>query len=222
MSISRERLVDRRVREWLKDRHATKKEEVQEGRVCTVTGEFGSMGDKVGTEVARRLDFKLYDREVVELVAQRAHTEPSLVEAVEQREHGYLAEVLDDLVGNAEMRDSDYAHRLAEVVALVGAMGKAVILGRGANVLLGPSRALRVRCVARRDIRGVRVSEKLRVNLEQALELLDREDQRRVEWTRTIVSSEWKDPQNYDLVLNTSNLTIDQAASAVVAVFRAG
>jgi cytidylate kinase len=153
------------------------------------------------------------------MIAERAQVEPSLVRSVEEREHTYLREVFDELVGNVQLEDTEYARRLTEVLGIVSSNGEAVVLGRGANVLLGPKRALRVYLTAPREKRLQRVAEVLKLGAEDAERQMKEEDDRRKLWVQSIVGANIRDPANYDMVISTGNVTPEQAADAVVAAF---
>ncbi len=219
MSVSREILVDRRFKEWEARRKRKAILPKKQSRIVTLTGQYGSMGDTVAQRVAEKLGYTLYDRKLIQMIAERAQVEPGLVRSVEEREHTYLSEVFDELVGNVQLEDTVYARRLTEVVGLVSANGEAVILGRGANVLLGPKRALRVYLTAPLDMRLQRVAQVLKLGAEDADRQMRQEDERRQNWVRSMVGADIRDPANYDMVISTAGITPEQAANAVVAAF---
>ena len=190
-------------------------------RSVTITGEFGALGDPVAVEVSKRLGHTLYDRQVVEMISQKAHVEPTIVEEMEHHQRSYLQSIFDDVVHTVAMEPSSYCRRLHQVVGLIGSQGSAVILGRGANVILGPKRALRVRCVAPPELRVTRLAERLGVDPHQATRMAAEEDERRFRWVRKTVGGDIRDPTLYDLVLNTAFMTPTQCAAAVVAAYHA-
>ena len=227
MSLSREQLVDRQVSDWVTRQRLRRAAEQERSeptsptRTVTVTGEFGAMGDPVASEVAQRLGYTLYDRQVIEMISQRAHMDATIVEEAEQHQRSYIQSLFDDGVHAEAMEPASYCRRLHEVVGLIGAQGTAVILGRGANVILGPKRALRVRCVAPAELRVARLAERLGLDPHQARRMAAEEDERRIRWVRQSVGGDIRDPTRYDLVLNTAFMTPSQCAAAVVAAYHA-
>jgi cytidylate kinase len=219
MAVSREILVDRRFKEWEARRNRKAKLPTKQKRIITLTGRFGAMGDTVAARVAEILDYTLYDRKLISMIAERAQVDPSLVRSVEEREHTYLREVFDELVGNVELGDTEYAKRLAEVIGLVSANGDAVVLGRGANYLLGPKRALRVYLTAPRDRRLARIADGLKLGAEDADRTMQEEDERRQHWVQSMVGANIRDPAGYDMVICTGTISPEQAAQAIVAAF---
>lgn len=82
--------------------------------VITVSRQRGSMGSYVALEVARKLDLRYLDREIIQSVAQEAGVETEAVEDIEQRA-GRLARVLNLLgarpklpaVASASLREQE-------------------------------------------------------------------------------------------------------------------
>lgn len=225
VSLSKELIVDRQIKEWLTRRKANKAIKAIKAmpipkRVITMTGEYGANGNEIGEIVAEALGYTLYDRQIVHQVAERAQVDDALVERFERSEHTFLQEVFDELMSNRRLEDTEYARRLTEVIALVGSQGDAVILGRAANILLGPTRALRVRCVAPRALRTVRIAQRLGLTRAEADRETEREDARRVQWVRDMVGQDPRHSANYDLVLSTEILSNEHAASVIVKAFR--
>ncbi len=219
MTVSREVLVDRRFKEWEARRNRKAKLPAKQKRIITLTGRFGAMGDTVAARVAEILGYTLYDRKLISMIADRAQVDPSLVQSVEKREHTYLREVFDELVGNVELGDTEYAKRLTEVIGLVSANGDAVVLGRGANYLLGPKRAMRVYLTAPRDRRLERIAEVLKLGAEDAVRTMHEEDERRQHWVQSMVGANIRDPAGYDMVICTGTISPEQAARAIVEAF---
>jgi cytidylate kinase len=226
MSMSKELLVERQVKEWLA-RQRARKAAMQSApvvtvpRVVTVTGETGALGDSVAADVARRLGYKLYDRQVIEMIGQRAHLDPSIVEAVEDTERSYVQALFDDVVHAVTMEDAAYGRRLVEVIGTLASQGNAVILGRGANVILGASRALRIRCIAPADVRVARLAERNESTPAVARRHAAAEDERRTRWIRKMVGGDIRDPTLYDMVVNTADMTVAQVSAAIVAAYHA-
>ena len=95
-------------------------------------------------------------------------------------------------------------------------------MGLGSNFLLrGLSHVLRVLTVAPVTIRVERVMEKGihdrpgALDRDTATELVRRSDRERGGYIRYMHNADWADVHGYDLVLNTANLSVDQAAQYV-------
>jgi cytidylate kinase len=78
-----------------------------------------------------------------------------------------------------------------------------VIIGRGANLILGPERAFRVRIIGSPRKCAERVAERDNISQEKALQLVHDVDQERAEYIQKLYDTDIDDPLSYDLVLNS-------------------
>ncbi len=222
MTRSRDTIVERQVREWIARRRARAGHRLAEEAkpVVTITGEYGSLADSVGEALAERLGWTLYDRELVTLIAERASVARSRVEAAEAGDRTYLGDLLDLMLSSDTMSSADYLTSLTDVVEYIASEGQAVILGRAANVVLGPERALRVRCVAPLPLRVRRLAHHRDIPIEEAAREVERTDARRTRMVKALFGVDPRDPIGYDLVLSTERLGVPQAVAVVEAALR--
>ena len=92
------------------------------------------------------------------------------------------------------------------------------MVGRGANFILPPETRFRLRVVADRAFRAQQVAQQFAISEEDALRRIDQTDANRRAFIRKYFHADIADPLNYDMVLNTGVLNIEQAADAVCAV----
>ena len=139
MSWSKEALVERQVKEWQARREARRNRDKLRTfhRVITITGEYGALSHRVGEVVAQQLGFRFYDREIIQMISEKAKVDSYLVEQVETDRQSYLQEIFENLLGNRTINDSGYLRRLTEVIGAIGHEGSSVVIGRAANVILG-------------------------------------------------------------------------------------
>jgi len=78
-----------------------------------------------------------------------------------------------------------------------------VIIGRGANLILGPDRAFRVRIVGSPVKCAERVAEEENISFEEAKQKAHDVDQERAEYIKKLYDTDIDDPLSYDLVLNS-------------------
>ena len=71
MARSIDALVEEQVRRW--QLAGSKKEAEPRPPVITVTGQHGARGDELSRAVASALEFDHFDREIIHLIADRAH-----------------------------------------------------------------------------------------------------------------------------------------------------
>jgi hypothetical protein len=115
-----------------------------------------------------------------------------------------------------------YATLLGRTMRTEAAEGSVVIVGRAGNeVLRGHPGALHVLVVAPERLRVQRVMEAEGLEGYHALDRVRRSDRERGRYVRQFYGARWLDPQRYDLVLNTAQLTAADGAEVVVSAARA-
>lgn len=85
----------------------------------------------------------------------------------------------------------------------------------GQFLLKGLPTLLRVRLIAPRSVRIRTLVERQALDPAAAREYIQNVDQERVEWTKFVYGADWRDPKNYDLVINLQNVSIETACEMV-------
>ncbi len=185
--------------------------------VITISRVHGSGGTTVAMMVARELGLKLYDREIIEHIAQRLRTGMHQVESLDE---SYSSTIEDIVQGALERLPSSATYRriLGEVVRGIASQGNVVIVGRGGSFLLPQS--LRVRIIAPFEVRVARVVELEGISEREARQKVARLDAQRRAFAKAHFRLDSSDPTLYDLVINTERTTLEQAATLIVTAAR--
>lgn len=176
--------------------------------VVTVSRQFGSGGDEVAVEVARRLRLQIVGREIINQAALLAGA-PEIA----------LAEI-DDL-GLLDIKPSQadsrrYAEMITQIIRERAAEGQVLFLGRGAQTILADwPGVLRVRVMAPLEVRIEHVQKQNGLPHHIAAALVEARDQARASYVEKYFGQEPNDPAFYDLVLNLARLSITAAAELV-------
>jgi cytidylate kinase len=140
---------------------------------------------------------------------------------VDERVRSAIERYVVDATRRERFTESDYLRHLVRTIASLGERGGAVLLGRGAQFILPPERALRVLVVASREARLERLMKHERLERDAAdarLATLDRE-------RRTFLLHHFRRdpdaPEHYDLVVNLGTLSQGAAVELVEAALRA-
>jgi CMP/dCMP kinase len=202
--------------------------------IITISRMYGSGGSEVAERVARTLGWALLDNAMVDQVAALLGVSAAEVSAREERVPSLVERLATTLslgspelqtpVSNAAILPTD--ERLLEVtrrvIAEAVAAGPAVIVGRGAQMMLAErADALHVFCAAPREVLVERARARLgpdeRRSAERVVEETNRQREQYVlrHWQRS-----WTAPQNYHLCVNTAWLGVDGAAELVEHVAR--
>jgi cytidylate kinase len=186
----------------------------------TISREAGALGNSVAAEVGRRLDWPVYDRNILDKIAESLRRPASYLEGVDERPTSWLGECLACLVDNYHISSDEYLKHLFSVVLGLGAEGRCLIVGRGANFILPAETTLRVRLVARPEDRARVVAKRLGLPTPDAALRVGKTDRERYSFVRAHFQQDAASPLHYDLVLNTSRLTAGEAADVIIETLR--
>lgn len=199
--------------------------------LVTITRQYASGGSDVALLAAQQLGWTLIDNEFVEAVARRAGLPADEVAQREERAPGLLERLARTLaVASPEMfittagvprveEDEGTIVRITErVIREAAALGRAVLVGRGAQAILAQrDHALHAYVVAPKPWRMKLAVERLGVDPARVDRVVDEIDQQRDHYVKTYYGRARQDVGNYDVVLNTERLGVDGAAALLVA-----
>ncbi|MEM9302401.1 MAG: cytidylate kinase-like family protein [Pseudomonadota bacterium] len=177
----------------------------QSSTVVTISGAPGSGGDAIARDVAAALDVPLYDREILEEVARASGIDRRLLERLDESVSALKGAWLRAILTGENVFKDSYRRNLVNAILSIAA-GGGVIIGRGANLVLGDEQAFRVRIVGSEASRVGRMARDGGVELAKARSLVTVEDRKRSDFIRTLFGRDINDPINYDLVLNSDRL----------------
>ena len=186
--------------------------------LITITRQYGSGGREVSAIVAKKLGLRRYDRKIVEMAAKK------------MRDYGDMS--IDDIIkdsytapDNADSGIGDYAferipyfNRMyveqAKIILGVAKNGSAVFLGRCADYIL-------------KDFPNtysffIYADDEFRLNRAKdhygshSIKDLDNEDKNRQSYYAYYTGQTWGEPKNYDLMINTSKISLEKAADLII------
>lgn len=181
-------------------------------KVITITRQFGAGGGELGRRLAERLGWQLLDRELLHRAAQVLHLPDAELERLDEK--------AVDLADRFRLHPSHekYLRGLTEAVREAAARGNVILVGRGARHLLGNSaEALHLRLVAPQPWRARRMAAAEGWSDEQALVRCTEVDRARERFTRYFFGASASQPAEYDLIVNSGRLPLDDVAAVVAA-----
>lgn len=184
-----------------------------------ISREAGSLGSEVAQELGKRLDWPVYDREILEMIAKRSVLRTELLESIDEQDSGWLTETMRSLGHPHELSRAGYFHHLTKVLAALAAHGKCIIVGRGATAMLPAASTLKLRVIAPLEHRIDQIAQQKQVSRSEAEAIVMRIDRERREFVSRHFHQDVGDPHRFDLVLNSDRYTpVDLAEMAWVAV----
>jgi hypothetical protein len=166
-------------------------------------------------ELARRLDWPVLDRELLERMAGHDTTRRRLYSTMDGRDLGWAESVLRPLLHGLETRD-DYFHRLVDTVLALARQAPAIFVGRGEDLVLPRADGFRVRLVATRAHRLASFARRTGRSAAEAGEELARVERERREYVQHHFRVEPDDPVRFDLALNVERWETPAAAALVI------
>ena len=185
-----------------------------------ISRETGTHEHEIGTLVVKQLRWQLFDHELVERIAQRMHVPVALIEPLDERRAHWLQETVSLLSDVPVVRESQYVRNLVETTLELGSDGHCVFIGRGASWILPPESTLRVALMAPLEYRIHVVMRELGMNARDAAQAVEERDRQHMRFTKAHFCNSEIDPHAFDLVLNTSRLTVEHCAGLIVAAVR--
>ncbi len=178
--------------------------------------EAGSGGITVAKEVGRRLNWPVYDHELLEHLAKDLKVDVSQVLDYDERRGSWLVDCIKSFSATASVSEVTYFRRLVRMLQALGARGDCLIVGRGSSFILPPETTLRIRIVASRDDRISFIARDRGINKVEAARFVDTKDKERAKFIKDHLHKDPGDPQNYDLILNRSRFSVEETAELVI------
>jgi hypothetical protein len=211
-------LLRRRWREPLwsssEESHSERRETLSRLTVA-ISREAGAPGSEIGQELGKRLNWPVFDREILDLIAKRSVLRTELVESIDEQDSNWLRETMRSFGFPSELSRAGYLHHLTKVLTALAAHGNCVIVGRGATALLPPTSTLRLRVISPLKQRIGRIAEQKGISESAAEEIVLRVDNERREFVSHHFHKDVNDPHSFDLVLNSDRYTPAELAEMV-------
>jgi cytidylate kinase len=112
-------------------------------RNLCISREAGAGGGLIGRLVATRLDWKLYNHEILEAIAHRMEVTSEEVEALDELAPSAIQDWLLPLREEYYAPQEAYLDHLAKLIEAIGRAGESVLVGRGSGYMLPATRSSR-------------------------------------------------------------------------------
>jgi len=216
-----EQLISKQIRQWHLHQELIRLEgteaPLRPRPVITISREKGSGGMDLALSLCRRLDYQIHGRSLIDQIAGDEGLERKIAEQLDERTRSEIDLWVQGLLNRRLFSQNAYHTSVAKVIKSLAAHGGAIILGRGAHVILGGDNCLRVRVISPLDVRVARVCEDEGIGEDAARELIATSDEERADYHRKLYDVVPNDPYQYDLVLNTERIHGGRAVTLVLA-----
>lgn len=197
--------------------------------IITIGRQFGSGGRDVGEKVAKHFGIPFYDKELVEMAAQKSNLSHEALREVD--EHATNSFLYSLASGNYSLRginapiyyEMPINDKLfiaqAEVIKEIAKEGSCVIVGRCADYVLEEEEGVKLLNVFIHggvDYRAKRVMEALGLSQAKARDKVLKTDKQRRTYYDYYTSRDWGVMSNYDMCVNAEIFGIDGTADLVI------
>lgn len=191
---------------------------MEKNTLVTITRQYGSGGREVADIVAKKMGVRRYDRKVVAMAAENLGEDANFHDLIE-RSYNAPENCLGNLGDYAYERVPQHNRMFVEqakvILKVAEEEGSAVFLGRCADYILRDKpNAYSFFIYADEEFRAERAKHEY---ADHTLADLDAEDKHREQYYAYYTGRSWGDPQNYDLMINTSKITLEAAADIIIA-----
>ena len=192
---------------------------MNENIVITISRQYGCGGRELAEILAKKMNVKLYDRQIVHIAAAKLGindlSESDLLE-MENKVQPLSMSFMPFHSFGTHMGESSRGMFLSEMSAIrkLAKDGSCVILGRCADYVLqkDPNMFSLFVCAddAYREKRGREVYNG------KSLEDLNEENEKRARYYNYYTGRKWGEGTNYDLVVNTSKVPLEKIADGII------
>ena len=195
-----------------------RRKEIEAGKPCvnpvvTISRGMGTGARIIARKLAQDLGWSLWDKELLDAIAENADVSKRVVEAFDERTMSEIEVFARSALGDYELGGFLYGKYLARAIATVAKLGNAIILGRGANLLLPNALAIRIDASDERRIQNMMSYESLtRHEAEAKIRASDRE---RRDFLVRMFGRERVEQVHYDLTLWMDQFHTDDAVEII-------
>lgn len=182
--------------------------------VITIAREYGSGGRYIGKLVAKKLGINLYDKEFIEKMALDTGLSTEYIKETEQKRNIF------DVFNNGYYSGLSNADELfikeAKFIKEIANKESCVIVGRCADFILKDNKnVLKIFINSNMKDKINRVVKYYKINKEEAEKEIVKENKLRENHYNYYTEKEWKNPENYDLCINSDSIGIDNAVELI-------
>ena len=198
--------------------------------VISISREFGSGGKYIGQELAKRLNIKCYDNELLDKVSENYNIDMETLEKVDEKQKSsfwYSFATNYVFSDNNEVSpigaDDNLFLKQAKVIEdLYNNEESSIIIGRCSDYIL-KDKANVVKLFIYSSDMDFKINRKMKyekLNKVIAEKKIKQIDKQRSEYYKRFTSQVWGDKMNYDLCIDTSRLGVDETIDVLEGYIR--
>ena len=208
-------LVEEQLEKWKKEKKP------KYPYVITVSRESGSGGNEISRILAKDLGMDLMGGQIIQKVAESSKMSTKVIESLDEKAISALDSLVSSMFSAHSLSGTEYFRHLTQVILTIGKHGNAIIVGRGAHMILPKEVTFRLRVIAPMALRIQNLMKSRNFTKKEAEEYIKQRDGDRIAFLKKHFQADPADPFQYDMVINTEKMGLEAAAAAVKAAFLA-
>ena len=191
--------------------------------VITINREAGSGGKEIAEKLGELLGIKVYGKEILASIREKYNLTHEEVEKIKGTKPGWWADfcrfykqfgTTAAIAYESFEVDSRQLYQEEEkLLKEIAQQESCIIVGRtGFHIFKDNPDAIRLLLIADPEARKKRLMRKQNVDEKEALEIIERVDKARENYTKAFAGTSRYDARNYDLVINVTPFSTDQVA----------
>lgn len=186
----------------------------------SISREVGALGKSVAQELGKRLGWSVYDKELLEVIADQLKAPESALHSMDERVVSWVEEFAACLGDSKAISPYTYLKYLIATLRGMAEIGHCIVVGRGANFVLPRESTLSVRLVADLPHRVGVIRERMNLTETAARAYIEKTEPQRERFVRDSFGKDPNDPHHYDLILNTTRASVEDCADVIVALLQ--
>lgn len=210
-------IVNEQMREWECRRasEGTFHKQHKSTPIC-LSRDFGSGGRVVARLLAERLGYTVFGRDSIDHIAADLHAQRRLVDLLDEQGKAGFERWVDGYLHGAPVEYDEYGRSLVKVVRSAALQGDVILLGRGANFILGLKESFCVRVVAPRERRIEQLMQYESIGRPEAEKMIEKSDADRAAFIKRVFHKDINDPLAYHLTLNLTDKDFNKAVGLIL------
>ena len=193
-------------------------------RVITIARGFGSGGRTIGKLLAQRLDIDYYNDDLIKLASEESGINLELFGKADERVKANLFKRYKRSYGewtispdsDQFVSDDNLFNYQAKIIRELADKNDCIIIGRCADYILRESENVcRIFVYADKPACISRVTELYGMLPDEAEKKINSIDKARAAYYKYYTGKEWDDVHNFDLCLNTSDISFEEATDII-------
>ena len=193
--------------------------------IITIGRQYASGGREIGEIVSKQLAIPLYNKEILNLAAERLDVNPDDIEYVDEVAASSLLYSISMMTGlstnnNLPLNDKLFIEE-RDIIKNLASKGSCIIVGRCADNVLGAIRndCLKIFIYSDQKSREKRAVEKYGIDPKEVRNVIKKHDKKRFTYYNLNTGERWGAKENYDLCINSDALGIELTAELIVKIY---